>query len=177
MAAAAASLFRAAPAPTRHLLLSTMSIIPRARGASECCFQLRAALAVVVAESSASASSANHNDCHCRRRSLSTVAAAASSTNSNSFSSKYSNSSSINSNSLPRHRHPRSFHRDFGLNENSTVVNNANENNKNITNATTTATTASSLFAPPEEDGPPRTSVLMELTDRVGALHDVLRFL
>lgn len=176
MAAAAASLFRAAPAPTRHLLLSTMSIIPRARGASECCFQLRAALAVVVAESSASASSANHNDCHCRRRSLSTVAAA-SSTNSNSFSSKYSNSSSINSNSLPRHRHPRSFHRDFGLNENSTVINNANENNKNITNATTTATTASSLFAPPEEDGPPRTSVLMELTDRVGALHDVLRFL
>ena len=28
-----------------------------------------------------------------------------------------------------------------------------------------------------DDDGPPRTSVLMELTDRVGALHDVLRYL
>ena len=42
------------------------------------------------------------------------------------------------------------------------------------------AATSAAATAPPrrsDDDGPPRTSVLMELTDRVGALHDVLRYL
>ena len=46
---------------------------------------------------------------------------------------------------------------------------------------TTTKTTATANTATTttrrDDDGPPRTSVLMELTDRVGALHDVLRYL
>jgi hypothetical protein len=165
--------------PPRHLILSTSTIDPRT---SECLLQTAAAAA---AATTATADN-THNLC---RRSMS-----ANAPNSSNYSIRHhSGSKSARlqdyESNFPCHENNlflqsrRNLHHDLGdySSANDDRPKQLNSSvpppNNNVANNTKKEENDNSVAAFNPEDGPPRTSVLMELIDRVGALHDVLKFL
>ncbi len=165
MTITATAMLRAALSP-RHLILSMSR-------ASECLLQTAAA-AVAVTTAAA--------DNHCGR-SLSTGGSKSARTQ------DYESIIPCNGKNL-LHQSRRNLHHDRGdycsanndnlrnflqrpKHDNSSVP----PPNNNFENSAKKEDNDNYIAAFNPEDGPPRTSVLMELIDRVGALHDVLKFL
>ena len=168
MTMTATAMLRTALAP-RHLILSTSMIDTRTSG----CF-LR----------SAAAAAKSH---HRHRRSSSMILF--SFTTLNYFNRSINSKSSVQHESILQHQWSyqtrRNFHRDHGYHAtaSSSSSSSSNANLKDVivppyekNNSSSNGNNNNNRMNVPE-DGPPRTSVLMELTDRVGALHDVLRYL
>lgn len=171
MTMTATAMLRTALAP-RHLILSTSMIDTRTSG----CFLRSAATAAAAAKSH-----------HRHRRSTSMILF--SFTTLNSFNRFINSKSSAQHESILQHQWSyqtrRNFHRDHGYHATATASSSSssNANLKDVivppyekNNSSSNGNNNNNRMNVPE-DGPPRTSVLMELTDRVGALHDVLRYL